>query len=315
MIILATGATGFVGSALCAEFMRRGHSVRATMRSPGAMAEVKDTVVVGSIDGETDWSKALQNVAVVVHLAARAHVMDDFSANPAAEYLKINLLGTENLARQAALAGVKRFVYISSIKVNGEQTKPTVPFTELDPPGPQGHYAISKWKAEQALLHIAGETQMEIVIIRPPLVYGLGVKANFAALRSAVIRGSLLPLGAANNRRSMVALDNLVDFIIASSTHPKAANETFLVSDGQDLSTAELVLGLAQASGMPARVFPVPVWVLRTGAALLGKRDVIDRLCSNLQVDITKARNLIGWTPPISVVEGLRRAVQGPKAP
>ena len=163
-------------------------------------------------------------------------------------------------------------------------------------------------------LGIARKTQMEIVIIRPPLVYGPGVKANFAALKNAVARGSLLPLGAVNNRRSMVALDNLVDFIVASSTHPKAANETFLVSDGQDLSTAELVRSLAQVSGVPERLFPVPVWVLRTGAALVGKQGVIDRLCSNLQVDITKARNVMGWTPPIPIVEGLRRAVDGLKA-
>ena len=240
--------------------------------------------------------------------------MNDTSADPAAEYLGINFLGTENLARQAALAGVKRLVFISSIKVNGEQTKPAAPFTELDLPQPHGPYAISKWKAEEALLGIARKTQMEIVIIRPPLVYGPGVKANFAALKNAVARGSLLPLGAVNNRRSMVALDNLVDFIVASSTHPKAANETFLVSDGQDLSTAELVRSLAQVSGVPERLFPVPVWVLRTGAALVGKQGVIDRLCSNLQVDITKARNVMGWTPPIPIVEGLRRAVDGLKA-
>jgi nucleoside-diphosphate-sugar epimerase len=237
--------------------------------------------------------------------------MHDTEVDPLTAFHAVNVQGTLNLACQAAAAGVKRFVFISSVKVNGECTQSVRAFTEADAPNPQEAYGRSKHEAELGLRQISADTGMEVVIIRPPLVYGPGVKANFAALMKAVQRGWPLPLGAVHNQRSLVALDNLVDFIFTCTTHPQAANQTFLVSDGRDLSTTELVHGLAQAARVPARVLPVPVWVLKTGAALLGKSDAMQRLCGSLQIDISKARRLLGWVPPVSVEEGLRRAVAG----
>jgi nucleoside-diphosphate-sugar epimerase len=257
------------------------------------------------------WREALVGITTVVHLAARVHIMDDTAVDPLAAFRAVNVDGTLNLARQAAVAGVKRFVFVSSVKVNGEFTHVGQAFTEENAPNPQDAYGQSKHEAELGLRQIAADTDMEVVIIRPPLVYGHGVKANFAALMRAVQRGWPLPLGAVHNRRSLVALDNLVDFIVTCITLPQAANQTFLVSDGHDLSTNELVRGLARAAGMPARLLPVPVWALQAAATLLGKGDAVQRLCGNLQVDIAKARTLLGWVPPVSVDEGLRRAVIG----
>ena len=309
MRCLVTGATGFVGRALTAALLRGRHTVRAATRSAGlAMANV-EPVQVGTIDGTTPWVAALRDVDVVIHLAARVHVMHDRAADPLAAFREVNTQGTLNLARQAAAAGVKRFVFVSSVKVNGECTQPGSAFTEEDAPNPQDAYGLSKLEAEQGLRAVAALTGMEVVIIRPPLVYGPGVQANFAALMKAVQRGWPLPLGALRNQRSLVALDNLTDFIVTCSTHPQAANQTFLVSDGRDLSTAELVRGLARAAGAPARLLPIPVWLLQAVASVLGKRAAAQRLCGNLQVDIAKARRLLGWTPPVSVDEGLRRTV------
>jgi nucleoside-diphosphate-sugar epimerase len=235
--------------------------------------------------------------------------MNDTKADPMTAFHAVNVDGTLNLARQAAAAGVKRFVFISSVKVNGDNTPLGRPFTEADAPKPQDAYGQSKHEAEQGLRQLSANTGMEVVVIRPPLVYGPGVKANFAALMRAVQRGWPLPLGAVHNQRSLVALSNLVDFIVICITHPQAANQTFLVSDGKDLSTTELVQGMAQAAGVPARLLPVPVLALKAGASLLGKGDALQRLCGNLQVDISKARSLLGWVPPVSVAEGLRRAM------
>ncbi|MDO9197159.1 SDR family oxidoreductase [Rhodoferax sp.] len=311
-MILVTGATGFVGSALVARLAREGTETRACVRRNGAsLPDGVHTVQVAGLTADTDWRHALAGVAVVVHAAARVHVMVDAATDPLAEFRRVNVDGTLNLARQAAAAMVKRFVFISSVKVNGEATLPGRPFTADDAPAPLDPYGVSKMEAEQGLRQIAAQTGMAVVIIRPPLVYGPGVKANFAALMRAVQRGWPLPLGAVHNQRSLVALDNLVDFIVTCITHPQAANQTFLVSDGHDLSTTELVRGLARAARMPVRLLPVPVWALRAGAALLGKGDAVQRLCGNLQVDISKARSLLGWTPPISVDDGLRRAVAG----
>jgi nucleoside-diphosphate-sugar epimerase len=244
----------------------------------------------------------------VVHTAARVHVMEGGEFDPLTEYQRVNVQGTRRLAKQAVTAGVKRFVFISSIKVNGEITPPDQSFSSEGGATPQDPYGISKLEAELALYEIAKETDMEVVIIRPPLVYGPKVRANFQALMRVVGRGVPLPLGSINNRRSLVGLDNLVDFILICVKHPAAANQTFLVSDGEDMSTAELVRRMARAMGRPARLFPVPVWLLQLVAARLGKREVVQRLCSNLQVDISKARSLLGWEPPVSVDEGLRRA-------
>jgi nucleoside-diphosphate-sugar epimerase len=205
--------------------------------------------------------------------------------------------------------GVRRFVFVSSIGVNGLQSGPGKAFSEADQPKPHNAYALSKWEAEQGLFRIADETGLEVVIIRPTLVYGPNAPGNFGLLMRSVQRGWPLPLGAVRNMRSLVALDNLVDFIVTCITHPQAANQTFLVSEGQDLSTTELVRGIAQAAGGPASLLPVPVWALQAGATLLGKGDAVQRLCGNLQVDISKARSLLGWIPPVSVEEGLRRAM------
>ena len=313
-VTLVTGATGFVGRAVCAELARRQYAVRSIVRvhrvsDSVSGAELSDRVQLDDIGPATDWSGALDEVKAVVHLAARVHVMHDSSADSLAAFRAVNVAGTLNLARQAAAAGVQRFLFMSSVKVNGECTQPGQAFTEADAPAPQEAYGVSKHEAELALREVGAETGMEVVIIRSPLVYGPGVKANFKALMQAVQHVWLLPLGAVHNQRSLVALDNLVDFIVTCITHPQAANQTFLVSDGQDLSTTELVRGMAQAAGVPARLFPVPVWALQAGASLLGKGDALQRLCGNLQVDISKARSLLGWVPPVSVEEGLRRAM------
>ena len=311
MRCLVTGANGFLGRTLCIELPQRGFAVLAAARMVNLIPGSFESSVVGEIDGLTDWTGEVSKVNIVIHLAARVHVMNDTAANPLAAFRVVNVEGTLNLARQAAAAGVKRFVFISSVKVNGESTQPGRAFTELDAPASLDAYGQSKHEAELGLRQIAAHTGMEVVIIRPPLVYGPGVKANFDALMRAVQRGWPLPLGAVHNQRSLVALDNLVDFIFICATHPQAANQTFLVSDGQDLSTAELVRGMAQAAGVSARFLPVPMWALQVGATLLGKGDAVQRLCGNLQLDISKARDLLGWVPPISVVEGLRRAVRG----
>lgn len=309
--VLITGANGFIGLRLCNEIQRLGWQVRGASRLPCQMAQGIEPVSVGTIQGDTDWTQVVQHIDVVIHLAARVHVMHSDSLDPLAEFLKVNFHGTENLANQAARAGVKRLVYVSSVKVNGEVTLQGAKFTEDGPPNPQEPYGVSKWQAEQALLRISRDTGLEVVIIRPPLVYGPGVKANFATLMRAVQGGWPLALGSVQNRRSLVALDNLVDLILKCVVHPDAANQTFLVSDGQDLSTTELVRGLARAANMPARLMPVPVWALRAGATLLGMEGEVQRLCGSLQVDISKAERVLGWRPPVSVDEALRRAVAG----
>ncbi len=309
--VLVTGVTGFVGRALVAQLVGSDRFEVLALTRQALMHPVTGVnyLPVGDLTSQTHLQLTLAGAHTLVHAAARAHVLNERAADPLAEFRRVNVDGTLNLARQAAAAGVKRFVFISSVKVHGESTPPGRAFTEDDAPNPQDAYGQSKHEAEQGLRQLSADTGMEVVIIRPPLVYGPGVKANFAALMRAVQRSWPLPLGAGHNQRSLVALDNLVDFIVTCITHPKAANQTFLVSDGQDLSTTELVLGLAKAAGVPARLLPVPVWALQTGASLLGKGDAVQRLCGNLQVDISKARNLLGWVPPVSVDEGLRRAM------
>jgi nucleoside-diphosphate-sugar epimerase len=309
MKVFVTGANGFVGGEVLQRLnVMSGLQVLGSVRRAAEMTGAT-VVEVGDLTAQTDWSMALAGADAVVHLAARVHVMQDIEADPLTAFRVVNVDGTLNLARQAAAAGVKRFVFISSVKVNGESTPPGGAFTEVDAPNPQDAYGQSKHEAEQGLRQLSTDTGMEVVIIRPPLVYGPGVKANFAALTRAVKRGWPLPLGAVHNQRSLVALDNLVDFIVICITHPQAANQTFLVSDGQDLSTTELVRGMAQAAGVPARLLPLPVWALQAGASLLGKGDAVQRLCGNLQVDISKARSLLGWVPPVTVEEGLRLAM------
>lgn len=307
MKMLVSGASGFIGKSLCAELLRQGHSVRAAVRVRKSHIENIETVPVGEINGETDWTDALRDIKAVVHLAAHVHVMRNNATDPLDELRKVNVEGTWNLARQAAEAGVQRFVFISSIKVNGESTPLGQPYTAEDQPAPTELYGISKLEAEEALRQLADETGMEVVIIRPPLVYGPGVKANFRSMMHWLAKGVPLPLGAIHNMRSLVALDNLVDLIITCIDHPAAANQTFLAGDGEDLSTTELLQRLGNALGKPAKLIPIPAWILKTGAMLLGKRDMAQRLCGSLQVDISKACDLLGWQPPVSVDDALKK--------
>jgi nucleoside-diphosphate-sugar epimerase len=308
--LLVTGAGGFVGRALTLEAVARGLTVRAASRCYSAFPAMIECVSVGDIDGCTDWLNALKDCDVVVHLAARVHVMHDTKPDPLTEFRKVNVDGTLNLACQAVVAGVKRFVFISSIGVNGAETFNS-PFVVQDEPAPHSPYAVSKHEAELGLQALAFETGMELVIIRPPIVYGPNAPGNFGSLINWLSRGLPLPLGAVTqNRRSLVALDNLVDFILTCLQHPKAANRTFLVSDGEDLSTAKLLQRMGKAMYRPARLLPVPVSLLTVAARLLGKTAVAQRLLSSLQVDISETCELLGWRPPVSVDEGLRRAAQ-----
>ena len=306
MKVLVTGGSGFVGGALCASLDGSSHSIRLALRLANAKSGTYDQVVVGQIDAEANWSAALKDVEVVIHLAARVHVMDEQSADPLSGFRRVNVDGSLNLARQAASIGVKRLIYLSSVKVNGELTMPGQPFIESDVANPQDAYGLSKFEAEQGLLLIAQETGMEVVIIRPPLVYGPGVKANFASMMRAVKRGIPLPLGVIRNNRSFVYVGNLVSLITTCMYHPEAANQVFLVSDGCDLSTPQLLQACATALGVKSRLWHLPQRFIEGFAVFVGKRDVAQRLCGNLQVDITKARSILGWTPPISVADGLK---------
>lgn len=266
------------------------------------------THVVGEFSADTDWSSALAGQQVVVHAAARAHIMKDEVADPLAEYRRVNVEGTLNLARQAVGAGVRRFIFISSIGVNGNFN--TRPFCADDPPSPAEPYAQSKGEAEQGLMQLVAETGIEVVIIRPPLVYGSGAPGNFGSLVRWIEKGFPLPLGAIHNKRSLVGIDNLVDLIIRCIDHPAAANQVFLAGDGEDLSTTELLRGVGRAMGKPARLIPVPAGMLQFGATLLGKRAMAQRLLGSLQVDISKTCELLDWKPPYTVEEGLRRCFE-----
>lgn len=307
MKVLITGATGFVGQLLVRTIQEQGHDVVRAVRQAQP-----DSVLIANVDGSTSWHEALQGCDSLVHLAARVHVMNDESTDPLREFRRVNVEGTARLARQAAAAGVRRFVFLSSVKVNGEATQEGRPFTADDIPAPKDPYGVSKHEAEQALRQIAADTGMEVVIIRPPLVYGPGVKANFESMMRWLVRGVPLPLAAVTqNRRSLVALDNLVDLIMTCLNHPAAANQTFLVSDGEDLSTAQLLKRMGAAMGQPARLFYMPPALLKLGATLFNKPGIYQRLCGSLQLDIAKTRHLLDWTPPVSVDEGLRRAAEG----
>lgn len=311
-MILVTGANGFVGRSLCAALAQLGQTVVAATRHtlPDRVPNITN-FQIGTLATDTDWQHGLQGCDAVVHLAARVHVMTDTATDPLTEFRRVNVDGTLNLARQAAAVGVRRFVFLSSIGVNGKSTTSSQKFTADDAPVPHDHYSASKYEAEQALRQLAVETGLEVVIIRPPLVYGAEAPGNFGKLMRVLAKRPLLPLGAIHNKRSLVALDNLIDLIVTCLDHPAAANQTFLVSDGEDLSTTELLRRMGLALGRPARLIPVPTSLLEAGAALLGRRDMAQRLCGSLQVDISKAHVLLGWNPPISVDEGLCRAAQG----
>jgi len=310
MNILVTGANGFVGKSLCLELIRQGQTVRAVTRSANLQVENIKAMSVCNIDGKTDWAYALLGVNVVIHLAARVHVMKDNAIDALAEFRKVNVDGTLNLAWQAVEAGVQRFIFISSIKVNGEGSLLGQVYTAEDQPAPVDPYGISKREAEDALRQLANETGMEVVIIRPPLIYGPAVKANFKRMMHWLDKGIPLPLGSIHNQRSLVALDNLIDLIITCTHHPAAANQIFIAGDGEDLSTTELLRRMAAALGKKAWLVPVPESILMCGAKLLGKQAMAQRLCGSLQVDISKAHDLLDWKPPVSVDEALRKTAQ-----
>lgn len=305
MRICITGASGFVGRAVNYRLSAMGYDCVGFSRAVTSNSFVS----VGDIGTNTAWMPHLAGAEVLIHLAARVHVMYEKSADPLAQFRQVNVQGTLSLANAASKAGVKRFVFVSTAKVNGESTIAGKPFTEADPANPQDAYSVSKWEAEQGLMAITRDTGMEVVIIRPPLVYGPGVKANFAALMRAVQRGIPLPFGAVHNVRSLVGLDNLVDLITLCISHPAAANHTFLVSDGQDVSTSGLVRTMANAAGIADRQIALPVWCLQWLGKMTGKSAAVDRLCGNLQLDITKAKTLLSWVPPVSLEEGIRRAM------
>jgi nucleoside-diphosphate-sugar epimerase len=309
MRIVVTGANGGVGSALVTSLREKGEDVVPAVRVPHGIPGEK---VCGEIDGTTDWASVLEGSDVVIHLAARVHVMKDTSADPLDAFRKVNVQGTATLARHCAAAGVRRLVFMSTIKVNGEHTASGRPFRPTDASAPTDPYAISKVEAEREVQDICGSNGMEWVIVRPPLIYGRNVGGNFAALVNLVRRGIPLPLGiVTRNRRSLVAMGNVVDFLETAAVHDAAANQIFLVSDAEAVSTAALLRALSDALGKSPRLLPVPPSLLRFAAGLVGRSAEADRLLQSLELDISKARELLGWIPPISLERGLRQAVAG----
>jgi len=313
--VLVTGATGFVGGAVVDRLVHDAVPVTAAVRREPVERRGVREVRVADLGPDTDWSRALEGCESVIHCAARVHVMRDTSADPLAAFRTANVDGSVALAKQAAAAGVRRLVFISSIKVNGEGTAAGRPYRASDVPAPRDPYGVSKYEAEQALQALTARSPLELVVIRPPLVYGPGVKANFLSMARWIARGVPLPFGGVNdNRRSFVALANLVDLIATCRLHPAAAGQVFLVSDGEDLSTSELLRRTARALGAAPRLLPVPAWMLAAGARALGRGDLWQRLGGTLQVDSTPTRERLGWAPPVSVDAGLLAAVAALRA-
>jgi len=307
MKVLLTGGSGFLGKTVSAAIATTRFDVIATGRD-SAKQNSPNYLYVENIDSDSQFNLQNHPIDIVIHCAARVHVMNDCSANPLEAFREVNTYGTLNLAQQAADAGVKRFIFISSIKVNGESSELGRPFKPDDSFIPTDPYGLSKYEAEVGLRKIAGETGMEVIIIRPPLVYGPGVKANFASMMKWVNKGVPLPLGGIQeNKRSLVALDNLVDLIITCIDHPKAANQTFLVSDNEDVSTTLLLQKMAFALGVPSRLLPIPAAWFKFASQLIGKPAISQRLCGSLQVDISKTMTLLGWTPPYTSAQSMKK--------
>lgn len=305
--VLVTGATGFVGRFLCSRLLSDRMNVRGTLlesESPSLLLEGVEPIIIQPLGFDTSWKGALEGVETVIHLAARVHIMNDTSADPIAEFRKVNVVGTTRLAREAAMAGAKRLVFISTIKVNGEES--AQPYTEESPAHPTDPYGISKWEAEQVLRQIEAETGMEVVIVRPTLVYGPGVKANFLSMMNAVRRGIPLPLASITNKRSLIYVGNLADALATCATHPAAGGKTFLVSDGVDVSTPELIRRTASALGVTSRLFPFPLSLMRLAGKISGRNAVIDRITGSLAVDSSKIKREMGWMPPFTMEAGLR---------
>ena len=307
-VFLVTGANGFVGSALCRALAGKGYSVRAAVRSDchGRSIENIQRLALGEINGRTEWNNALSGVNCVIHLAARTHTADASDAAALALYRQVNVEATRRLAETAARCGTKRIVFVSSIKVNGESTT-THPYSERDAPCPRDAYGVTKWEAEQLLHRLAIDGRIEAVVLRPPLVYGPGVKGNLLQLLRLLERGFPLPLASIRNRRSLIGLDNLVEALIVCACTPAAASKTYLVSDGEDVSTPELALRLGAALGRPAHLFPFPVRLLRVGGKLFHGRGAVERLTNSLQVDSAKIRDDLGWQPRTSLDQGLAK--------
>lgn len=302
--ILVTGANGFVGSSLCDTLCRHGVDFVPAVRK----ADMNGQISVGDLSSDTDWTAALDGCDVVIHLAARVHVMNDSATDPLAAFRVVNVDATLNLARQALAKGIKRFVFVSSIKVNGEETT-TQPFTAFDEPAPVDPYGQSKLEAEIALQELGNATGLEVVIVRPPLVYGPGVRANFRRLMQLVKTGVPLPLGAIHNRRSMVAVDNLVDLLILCAWHPAGTGQIFMVSDDHDVGISELLRMLAAAMGKRSFLLPLPAGLIASAAAVLGKSAVASRLLGSLQVDINHTKSTLQWQPPVSMESALKKTV------
>ena len=308
MNIAVTGANGFVGQAVCEVLRAQQHTVRPLVRN--AHPAWPEAMAVGNITADTDWAHALDGIDCVVHCAARVHVMSETEVDPLAAFRAVNVLGSQRLAEQAAQAGVKRLVYLSSLKVLGEMTEPGHPFQVNTAPKPEDPYGISKWEAERAIQRVGQATGMQTVVIRPPLVYGPGVKANFQKLLQAVARGMPLPMGGIHNQRSLVNLDNLCDLIALCVHHPAAAGKVFLVSDGHDVSTPDLIRAMARALGRSARLISIPPAGLRLLGRLSGRQAQIDRLTGSLQVEIGHTREVLGWTPRTTLQQALQSLVQ-----
>lgn len=311
MKVLITGTSGFVGKALCARLVAHDFDVIGTVRSlPDAPVPEVNYHIGAEMGARTDWSDVLTGVQAVIHCAARVHVMRDHAHDPLTEFRYVNTLGTETLARAAAHCGVKRLVFLSSIKVNGESAPPDAPFDQTSPAKPQDPYAISKWEAEQALTRVAAETGLEVVVLRCPLVYGPGVKGNFLRLLQAVDCGIPLPFALAKNRRSFIYLDNLTGATAACLTHPAAAGKTYLVSDGEDVSTAELITRIAQALGKSSRLWPCSLGLMKLAGMMTGKSDEVARLLGSLCIDSGRIRSELGWTPSYTLAQGLAETVR-----
>lgn len=311
--ILVTGVNGFVGFFLKKQLEHKAFDTTYLTRSNEISENLfqDEDYIVSSIDSQTKWVNSLAPFSCIIHCAARVHLMNDTSLNPLDEYREINTAGTLNFARQAAKSGVKRFVFISSIKVNGEATELGFPFKSTDSRSPKDFYGQSKSEAEEQLLDLAEETGLEVVIIRPTLVYGPGVKANFASLLNLVSKGIPLPFGCiTDNKRSLVSVNNLVDLIITCIDHPKAANQVFLVSDDHDVSTSEMVREMAKSLNKPQWQLPIPKWCYRLAGSVFGKQDVVDRLLGSLQVDITHAKETLDWNPPQTLQEGFKETTE-----